>query len=136
MAESLENNRLFLIQNNNLFTTPVLSSTQQHQENSKTQKPKAKNEKTLSKMSTTKKTIAVIGSTGGQGGSVVKSILADATMRSTWAVRGISRDVTKESSKKLAAQGAEVDAVSNPFQLYPRKILMRYRPMSTPRRAY
>jgi uncharacterized protein YbjT (DUF2867 family) len=63
-------------------------------------------------MSSDKKTIAVIGATGGQGGSVVQTILADPKL-SGWTVRGITRDVSKESSKKLANQGVEVVAVSN-----------------------
>lgn len=62
-------------------------------------------------MSTSKKIIAVIGATGGQGGSVVKALLSDPKM-SNWAIRGITRDATKESSKKLASQGVEVVTVS------------------------
>ncbi|KAH9203895.1 NmrA-like family protein [Leptodontidium sp. 2 PMI_412] len=54
-----------------------------------------------------KKIIAVIGATGGQGGSVVKALLSDPKM-SDWAIRGITRDATKKSSKKLASEGVEV----------------------------
>lgn len=63
-------------------------------------------------MSSDKKIIAVIGATGGQGGSVVQTILADPKL-SGWAVRGITRDVSKGSSEKLASQGVELVAVSN-----------------------
>ena len=66
-------------------------------------------------MSAIKKIIAVIGATGGQGGSVVKTLLADPKMSAEWAIRGITRDASKESSKKLASQGVEVVTVS-PFQ--------------------
>jgi len=63
-------------------------------------------------MSPVKKIIAVIGATGGQGGSVVKSILADPKMSASWAIRGITRDASKNSSKQLASQGVEVVEVS------------------------
>jgi uncharacterized protein YbjT (DUF2867 family) len=59
-------------------------------------------------MSSAKKIITVIGATGGQGGSVVKAILADAKLTTNWTIRGITRDASKESSKKLASQGVEV----------------------------
>ena len=65
-----------------------------------------------SNMSAIKKIIAVIGATGGQGGSVVKTLLADPKMSAEWAIRGITRDASKESSKKLASQGVEVVTVS------------------------
>lgn len=68
-------------------------------------------------MSAIKKIIAVIGATGGQGGSVVKTLLADPKMSAEWAIRGITRDASKESSKKLASQGVEVVTVS-PFHSY------------------
>ncbi|KAF3358486.1 hypothetical protein VDGD_07180 [Verticillium dahliae] len=54
-----------------------------------------------------KKIIAVFGATGQQGGSVVSAILQDAKLSSEWSVRAVTRDTTKESAKKLAAQGAE-----------------------------
>ncbi|KAJ8125414.1 hypothetical protein O1611_g8225 [Lasiodiplodia mahajangana] len=57
-----------------------------------------------------KKIITVFGATGNQGGSVVKHFLNDPQLKSTWAVRGITRDVSKESAKKLISQGAEVVA--------------------------
>ncbi|PVH71757.1 NmrA-like family protein [Cadophora sp. DSE1049] len=59
-------------------------------------------------MSSSKKTIAIIGATGGQGGSVVNTLLSDPKMSSEWAIRGITRDASKESSKKLASRGVEV----------------------------
>lgn len=63
-------------------------------------------------MSSGKKIIAIIGATGGQGGSVVKSILADPKMSASWAIRGITRDASKNSSKQLASQGVDVVEVS------------------------
>jgi uncharacterized protein YbjT (DUF2867 family) len=53
-----------------------------------------------------KKIIAVIGSTGTQGGGLVRAILADPS--GGFAVRAITRDPNKDSAKALAAKGAEV----------------------------
>lgn len=61
-------------------------------------------------MASAKKLLVVFGATGGQGGSVVKSILSDPKMRESWKVRGITRDVTKPSAKALETQGAETIA--------------------------
>ncbi|KAL2681185.1 hypothetical protein Neosp_008792 [[Neocosmospora] mangrovei] len=55
-----------------------------------------------------KKIITVFGATGQQGGSVVANFLNDAKLSGEWAVRAVTRDVNKESAKKLAALGAEV----------------------------
>ncbi|KAH7408988.1 NmrA-like family protein [Cadophora sp. MPI-SDFR-AT-0126] len=59
-------------------------------------------------MSSLKKIIAVIGATGGQGGSVINTLLSSPKTSSEWAIRGITRDASKESSKKLASRGVEV----------------------------
>lgn len=59
-----------------------------------------------------KKTITVFGATGQQGGGIISTFLNDAKLSSEWAVRGVTRDVSKESSKRLAAQGVEIVAVS------------------------
>ena len=53
-----------------------------------------------------KKIIAVVGATGAQGGGLVRAILADKT--SEFAVRAITRDVSSDKAKALAAAGAEV----------------------------
>ncbi|KAL5611741.1 uncharacterized protein BROUX77_001897 [Berkeleyomyces rouxiae] len=55
-----------------------------------------------------KKIITVFGATGAQGGSVVDVFLKDPKLSKDWQVRGVTRDATKESSKKLAARGVEV----------------------------
>ncbi|KAK7962346.1 Pex13 protein [Apiospora aurea] len=55
-----------------------------------------------------KKIITVFGATGNQGGSVVQTFLHDAKLKDEWSVRGVTRDVSKDSSKKLAAQGVDV----------------------------
>jgi citrate synthase len=53
-----------------------------------------------------KKIIAVVGSTGAQGGGLVQAILADSN--GGFAARAITRDPSKDKAKALAAQGAEV----------------------------
>ncbi|KKA29165.1 hypothetical protein TD95_004030 [Thielaviopsis punctulata] len=55
-----------------------------------------------------KKIITVFGATGAQGGSVVDTFLQDPALNKDWKVRGVTRDVTRENSKKLAARGVEV----------------------------
>jgi uncharacterized protein YbjT (DUF2867 family) len=53
-----------------------------------------------------KKIIAVIGSTGSQGGGLVRAILADPN--GGFAARAITRDPSKEKAQALKAAGAEV----------------------------
>ena len=53
-----------------------------------------------------KKIIAVVGSTGAQGGGLARAILADPN--GGFAVRAITRDPSKDKAKALAAAGAEV----------------------------
>ena len=55
-----------------------------------------------------KKIIAVVGSTGTQGGGLCQAILAD--RNGGFALRAITRDPSKEKARALAAQGAEVVA--------------------------
>ncbi|KAK3393940.1 NmrA-like family-domain-containing protein [Podospora didyma] len=57
-----------------------------------------------------KKIITVFGATGAQGGSVADTFLTDLRLKDDWTVRAVTRDTTKESSKKLEAKGAEVVA--------------------------
>ncbi|KAL9033999.1 MAG: hypothetical protein Q9214_007247 [Letrouitia sp. 1 TL-2023] len=61
----------------------------------------------MAKTDPSKRIIVVIGATGKQGGSVVKSLLADPKAASQFHVKAITRDTTKESAKALAALGAE-----------------------------
>ncbi|HEX5418805.1 MAG TPA: NmrA/HSCARG family protein [Gammaproteobacteria bacterium] len=53
-----------------------------------------------------KKIIAVVGSTGAQGGGLCRAILADAA--GGFACRAITRDPSKDKAKALASLGAEV----------------------------
>jgi uncharacterized protein YbjT (DUF2867 family) len=59
------------------------------------------------------KTIVVFGSTGGQGGSVVQTLLKDENMMQEWKIRAVTRDVTKPAAKALAEKGVEMVTVSN-----------------------
>jgi uncharacterized protein YbjT (DUF2867 family) len=52
------------------------------------------------------KIIAVVGSTGAQGGGLVRAIAADPS--SGFSARAITRDASKDKAKALAAAGAEV----------------------------
>jgi uncharacterized protein YbjT (DUF2867 family) len=53
-----------------------------------------------------KKVIAVLGSTGSQGGGLVRAILADPA--GGFAARAITRDVSKDKATALKSAGAEV----------------------------
>ena len=57
-----------------------------------------------------KKTIAVVGATGAQGGGLVKAILADP--QGGFAARALSRDASSDKASALAKQGAEVVAAT------------------------
>lgn len=59
-----------------------------------------------------KKIITIFGSTGNQGGSVVKTFLSDPKLKDDWAVRGVTRNINSESAKKLTSQGVEMVTVS------------------------
>jgi len=54
------------------------------------------------------KLITVFGATGNQGGSVIRTILADPGLSKEFRIRAVTRNVDKESSKALTAQGVEV----------------------------
>ncbi len=47
------------------------------------------------------KIIAVLGSTGNQGGSVAKIFLNDPKVKKDWTVRAITRDITKSLRRSL-----------------------------------
>ncbi|RAL00105.1 NmrA/HSCARG family protein [Aspergillus ibericus CBS 121593] len=54
------------------------------------------------------KILVVVGATGQQGGSIVKTTLADPELSQEYAIRGTSRDPSSASAKALAAKGVEV----------------------------
>ena len=53
-----------------------------------------------------KKVIAVLGSTGSQGGGLTRAILADPA--GGFAARAVTRDVNKDKATSLKSAGAEV----------------------------
>jgi uncharacterized protein YbjT (DUF2867 family) len=55
-----------------------------------------------------KKTIAVVGATGAQGGGLVRAILGDP--KGGFAVRALTRDAGSEKARALAGSGADVVA--------------------------
>ncbi|HOL70746.1 MAG TPA: NmrA/HSCARG family protein [Bryobacteraceae bacterium] len=55
-----------------------------------------------------KKTIAVVGATGAQGGALASAILCDP--QGGYAVRALTRDVNSKKARELAEAGAEVVA--------------------------
>ncbi|KAF2113833.1 hypothetical protein BDV96DRAFT_454072, partial [Lophiotrema nucula] len=54
------------------------------------------------------KIITVFGSTGNQGGSVVRAILNHPELSKTWKIRGITRNPNKPDAQQLAARGVEM----------------------------
>lgn len=61
------------------------------------------------------KVLTVFGATGNQGGSVIKSILADPALSKEWKIRGVTRDTSKPAAQKLAQQGVELVSVGLPI---------------------
>ena len=57
------------------------------------------------------KLITVFGATGNQGGSVIKSILADPVLSKVFKIRGITRDISKPAAQALAQKGVELKSV-------------------------
>jgi uncharacterized protein YbjT (DUF2867 family) len=54
------------------------------------------------------KLLVVLGATGKQGGSVINSILSDPDAKSTFSLRGITRDTSKPAAQALTAKGVEM----------------------------
>lgn len=54
------------------------------------------------------KLITVFGATGTQGGSVIRTIIADPKLSNEFRVRAVTRDPGKPNAKALAEQGIEV----------------------------
>ncbi|KAH8731821.1 hypothetical protein GQ44DRAFT_745856 [Phaeosphaeriaceae sp. PMI808] len=62
----------------------------------------------LRSTSTMTKLITVFGSTGNQGGSVIRAILTHPTLSKEWKIRGITRNANKPDALALAAKGVEM----------------------------
>ncbi|KEF51623.1 uncharacterized protein A1O9_12258 [Exophiala aquamarina CBS 119918] len=52
--------------------------------------------------------LAVFGATGQQGGSVIKTVLADPELSQRYRVRGLTRDTSSAGAQALQSQGVEV----------------------------
>lgn len=57
------------------------------------------------------KLLTVFGATGAQGGSVIRAVLADATLSKEFKIRAITRDASKPAAQALVGQGIEVKTV-------------------------
>jgi uncharacterized protein YbjT (DUF2867 family) len=57
------------------------------------------------------KLITVFGSTGNQGGSVVRAILNHPELSKEWKIRGITRNANKPDAQALVKQGVEMVSV-------------------------
>ena len=53
------------------------------------------------------KLVVVLGATGNQGGSVVKSILSDPEVSAQFKLRGVTRDPSSAKAQKLLSEGVE-----------------------------
>jgi uncharacterized protein YbjT (DUF2867 family) len=62
------------------------------------------------------KLITVFGSTGNQGGSVVRAILNHPSLSKEWKVRGVTRNPNKPDAQAMVAKGVEMVAVSSLLQ--------------------
>jgi uncharacterized protein YbjT (DUF2867 family) len=57
------------------------------------------------------KLLTVFGATGVQGGSVIRSVLADPILSKSFKIRAITRNGTKSSAQALEQKGIEVVVV-------------------------
>ena len=57
---------------------------------------------------TMSKILAVFGASGNQGGSVIRTVLADPTLSKEFRIRAVTRDESKASIKELAERGVEI----------------------------
>jgi uncharacterized protein YbjT (DUF2867 family) len=67
------------------------------------------------------KLITVFGSTGNQGGSVVRAILNHPELSKQWKIRGITRNANKPDAQALVKKGVEMVSVSHHVISRPRK---------------
>lgn len=63
------------------------------------------------KFPTMTKLITIFGSTGNQGGSVVRAILSHPELSKEWKIRGITRNASKPDAQAMVKQGVEMVSV-------------------------
>lgn len=54
------------------------------------------------------KILTVFGASGNQGGSVIRTVLADPTLSKEFRIRAITRDASKGPIKEFASKGVEI----------------------------
>ena len=54
------------------------------------------------------KILTVFGATGSQGGSVVRAVRAHPILSGIYRIRGVTRSLTSEQSRKLTAEGVDM----------------------------
>lgn len=59
------------------------------------------------------KILTVFGASGNQGGSVVRTVLADPALSTEFKIRAVTRDESKAVIKEFAKQGVEIVKVSD-----------------------
>ncbi|KAK2053356.1 NmrA-like family protein [Colletotrichum caudatum] len=62
--------------------------------------------------SSTKKILVVLGATGNQGGSVVRTFVSDPSLAAEWHVRGLTRNTSSPPATELSRLGAEMVSAS------------------------
>ncbi|KAK2041767.1 NmrA-like family protein [Colletotrichum somersetense] len=62
--------------------------------------------------SSTKKILVVLGATGNQGGSVVRTFVNDPSLAADWHVRGLTRNTSSAPATELSRLGAEMVSAS------------------------
>ncbi|KZL87226.1 putative NmrA-like family protein [Colletotrichum incanum] len=60
----------------------------------------------------TKKTLVVLGTTGNQGGSVVRTFFNDPSVMAEWHIRGLTRNTSSVTAIELSDLGAEMVSAS------------------------
>lgn len=63
------------------------------------------------------KILAVVGSTGIQGGSVIRAMLADPEAKKQFKIRGLTRDPNSKKTEELKKEGVEFVTVGDPFRV-------------------
>ena len=64
------------------------------------------------------KLLTVFGATGAQGGALLNYVLRHPTLSTMYKLRGITRDVSKDSAVALANKGVEMVKVSEARSLH------------------
>lgn len=64
------------------------------------------------------KIFTVFGSTGNQGGSVIRTILAHPQLSKAYSLRAVTRDPSKPAAVELKKLGVDVVAVRPPFETH------------------